>query len=214
MRAEVEVAAVCDALELRPADRVQVLDVARRGRVVGELARLVLADAEVALADAEPRVPAHALLHPVAEPLVSLAGRDEELHLHLLELERAEDEVAGRDLVAERLPDLGDAEGGLATGELGDVLEVDEDPLRRLRAEVGVHPRLLERPDPRLEHEVEVARLGEVALVVLARVLARLRAALHLVEVVGAEAELAEACSRRAGREAARRDPTPPRRAD
>jgi hypothetical protein len=38
------------------------------------------------------------------------ARLDEELHLHLLELAGAEDEVARRDLVAERLADLRDAE--------------------------------------------------------------------------------------------------------
>ena len=53
-------------------------------------------------------------LQPVLVPLLRLVGRDEELHLHLLELERAEDEVARRDLVAERLADLGDAERRLA----------------------------------------------------------------------------------------------------
>jgi hypothetical protein len=43
-------------------------------------------------------------------PLLVGARLDEELHLHLLELAGAEDEVAGRDLVAERLADLRDAE--------------------------------------------------------------------------------------------------------
>ena len=43
----------------------------------------------------------------------SVPGFDEELHLHLLELARAEDEVPGRDLVAERLADLRDAERDL-----------------------------------------------------------------------------------------------------
>ena len=101
--------------------------------------------------------------------------------------------LPGRDLVAERLADLRDAERRLAARDLRDVLEVDEDALRRLRAEVCVLPRLLDRADPRLEHEVELARLGEVALVGLARTLARLLAALGVVEVVGAEAALAEA---------------------
>ena len=45
-----------------------------------------------------------------------VAGRDEVLDLHLLELARAEDEVARRDLVAERLADLRDAKGNLEEG--------------------------------------------------------------------------------------------------
>ena len=56
-------------------------------------------------------VPLHPLALPVLEPLHVIARRvDEELHLHLLELARPEDEVARGDLVAERLADLGDPE--------------------------------------------------------------------------------------------------------
>ena len=49
------------------------------------------------------------------------------------------------------------------------------------------------RADLRLEHEVELARLGEVAVRRLARPLARLPAALRVLELVGAEPELAGA---------------------
>ena len=47
---------------------------------------------------------------PVVEPLKVGARLAEELELHLLELAHAEDEVARRDLVAEGLADLADAE--------------------------------------------------------------------------------------------------------
>ena len=70
-----------------------------------------------------------------------LGGRHEELDLHLLELARAEDEVAGRDLVAERLADLRDAERRLLARELQHVLEVDEDALRGLGAQEDRAPR-------------------------------------------------------------------------
>ena len=193
VRCEVEVAAVGDALELRPADREQVLDVARRGRVVRELLRLVRAHSQVALPQAVAKVPRDAGVDPVAEPLLRLGRRDEVLHLHLLELECAEDEVPRRDLVPERLADLRDAERRLPPGDLRDVLEVDEDALCGLRAQVRVEARLLERPDPRLEHQVELARLGEVALLGLARMLARSLSALGLVELISAVAALAEA---------------------
>jgi hypothetical protein len=53
-----------------------------------------------------------------ARTTVGLAGRDEELHLHLLELERAEDEVAGVISLRKRLADLRDAERRLRRGEL------------------------------------------------------------------------------------------------
>src|SRR5262249_11863154 len=106
---EVEVTAVGDPLELGPADREQVLDVAGARRVVAQLVGVVGAQLEVVGAYAELDVPVKALLEPVLEPLLSLGGRDEVLHLHLLELARTEDEVAGRDLVAKRLADLRDS---------------------------------------------------------------------------------------------------------
>src|SRR5436190_2292273 len=133
---EVEVAAVGDSLELLPPDREPVLDVAGRRRVVRELTRLVRPGARVIGPDAELLVPLAPALDPPLVPLLRLGRRDEELHLHLLELAGAEDEVAGDDLVAERLADLRDSERRLDARELEHVLEVDEDPLRRLGAQV------------------------------------------------------------------------------
>ena len=126
-------------------------------------------------------------------PLVGVGGRNEVLHLHLLELADAEEEVARRDLVAEALADLRDAERRLDAQRRRDVLEVDEDPLCRLRPQVGDAGVVAHRADVRLEHQVEVPRLGEVALRVLAGTLRRPLAAVARVEVVGAEPQLAGA---------------------
>src|SRR4030088_2415288 len=65
--------------------------------------------------DPELDVPLVALGEPVLEPLLGVGRGDEELHLHLLELARPEDEVARRDLVAEALADLSDPERRLLT---------------------------------------------------------------------------------------------------
>src|SRR5215213_390681 len=138
-------------------------------------------------------VPALALGEPVLEPSRRVVRGDEELHLHLLKLTCPENEIAGRDLVAERLADLRDPERRLSAGELQDVLEVDEDALGGLRAQVDGRALLLHRPDGRLEHQIEVARLGQVAVGALAGVLRGLLTALELVEVIGAEALLAGA---------------------
>src|SRR5207253_5401850 len=173
---QVVLAAVRDPLELLPADGEEVLEVARREGVVGAFVGIVLADAEVVLTEPEIEVPAAASVDPVAVPLVSVTRRDEELHLHLLELAQPEEEVARRDLVPERLADLSDTERRLAARELGDVLEVDEDALRRFGPEVCGRALVLEGADVRLEHEVELARLGEVAVGRFAGVLARLAA--------------------------------------
>jgi hypothetical protein len=88
---------------------------------------------------------------------------DEVFHLHLLELARAEDEVARGDLVAERLADLGDAERQLHAAGVDDVLEVHEHALRRLGPQVGDGRGVGHGADVRLEHHVERARRGEAA---------------------------------------------------
>ena len=157
---QVEVAAVGDALELAPTPRVAVLDVGRAARVVRELLGIVRAQAELVLGDAEPRRTSPGAPAPVLVPLLRLVGRDEALHLHLLELAGAEDEVPRRDLVAEGLADLRDAERRLLAREsLQRRLEVQEDALRGLGAQEDRRALLLP-PGPivRLEHQVERAR--------------------------------------------------------
>jgi hypothetical protein len=101
---EVVVAAVGDALELAEAgggEGEAVLDVAGALRVVGELVLVVLAEDEVLA----PRpMDFHHSMRKSRQNLYQatrLVGVAEELELHLLELARAEGEVAGRDLVAE-----------------------------------------------------------------------------------------------------------------
>ena len=99
--------------------------------------------------------------------------------------------LPGRDLVAKRLADLGDAERRLLARELEHVLEVDEDPLRGLGTQVGDRGRVAHRADVGLEHQVELAGVGEIAVGALARALRRLLAALGVLELVGAKAQLA-----------------------
>ena len=62
------------------------------------------------------------------------------------------------------LADLPDAEGQLAPHRLEHVVEVDEDALRGLRAQVGDRGVLLDRPHEGLEHQVELARRRQLAL--------------------------------------------------
>src|SRR5690606_40412745 len=96
---EVEVGAVRDALKLAPLATCEpeaVLDVGGLLRVVRQLFLRMVVEPEVVALDAEVDVPVEASLHPVLLPLVVGAGLNEELHFHLLELARAEDEVAGR----------------------------------------------------------------------------------------------------------------------
>ncbi len=110
MLLEVVVGALGDALELVEAPREEELDVGRARRVVRQLVGAVRAQAQLVARDAVADVPVEALGAPVLEPPRAVRRRDEELHLHLLELAGAEDPVLRRDLVAEDLADLGDAE--------------------------------------------------------------------------------------------------------
>ena len=193
MRLQVEVGSIGDALELPPAPGELVLDVAGAIAVVGELLRRVGADADAGGVDADGLgVPALALVDPVAMPLGCVGRAAEELDLHALELERAEDEAAGRDLVAEAVAGLGDAEGELAAHGAAHVLEVDEHALGRLRGQVGGRAFVDHRSHLRAEHEVEEAGLGELAAAAgaaqVAVVVAHDVAVLALLDVVGAEA--------------------------
>jgi hypothetical protein len=85
---------------------------------------------------------------------------DEELDLHLLELARAEDEVSGRDLVAERLADLADAERRLLARGLQHVGEVGEDALSRLGPQVVEARLVVDDAEEGLEEAGELADLG------------------------------------------------------
>ncbi len=203
MRGQVEVGAVGDALELvelLAAEVEPVLDVDGALGVVRQLLLRVLVEPEVLLPHAQVDEPVPAGLEPVVVPLLVGPGLDEELHLHLLELPGAEDEVARGDLVAERLAGLGDAERRLLARRGHHVEEVDEDPLSGLGPQVVQPLVALHRPEERLEQAGELARLGERALgpavraVDVLKAVRRRRALLGLVrllQVVGPEALVA-----------------------
>ena len=182
--AEVVVGAVGDAFEFGPAPGEAVLDIVDLLGVVGKLVGLVLAEPEVVGVDAERDEPVHALLGPVLEPVVVGTGFDEELQLHYFKLAGAEGRVAGGNFVAEGLADLGDAEGELAAGGVEDVFEVDVDALGGLGAEVDLRGGVFNGAHESLEHEVELAGVGEFALAV---------GAFIGIEVVGAESLMADA---------------------
>ena len=122
MALEVVVRAVGNAPKLAPVgEREGVFDVGRGAGVERKLRRLVVAQTQMLFLDAETQQPVLAVVLPVGEPFKVRAGLAEELALHLLKLARAEREVARRDLVAERLADLADAERELPARRALDV---------------------------------------------------------------------------------------------
>ena len=161
---QVVIRAVGDAPELAPAEREQILKVGRGLGVEAQLLLLVVAQAEVFIVHIQVLEPLVAEAAPVVEPRKVSVRLAEELELHLLELADAEDEVARRDLVAEALADLADAERDLAARGALDILEVDENALRGLGAQIHLGGRVLGHALVGLEHEVELADIGKVAL--------------------------------------------------
>ena len=164
MLRQVVVRAVGHAPELAPAKREEVLKVGRCLGVEAQLLRLMVAQAEALVGHVQLLQPLVAELAPVGEPFEIGVRLAEELELHLLKLADAEDEVARRDLVAEALADLADAEGDLPARGALDVLEVDEDALRRLGAEIDLRRRVLGHALMGLEHQVKLADIGKIAL--------------------------------------------------
>ena len=84
--------------------------------------------------------------------------------LHLLELDRAENKVSGRDLVAERLADLRDPEGDFCARRALYVHKVYEFALRRFGAEINFVLALVRDPARSLEHQIERADIRPVVL--------------------------------------------------
>ncbi len=162
---QIVVGAVGDAEDFAPADaREVVFDVGRGFGVEGKLRRLMVAVAEVPVLHAEGIDEFAAVFLPIGEPLQVGARLAEELHLELLEFAGAEREVPRGDFVAEAFPGIADAEGNLLPAGALDVFEVDEDALSRLRAEVDGAGGILRDPNVGLEHHVEFADGGEIAL--------------------------------------------------
>ena len=150
-----------DALDLLETEREVVFDV---GRGIGIVRQFVVVVETVAVvAEAQCTVPGHTGLLPLLPPLHLLAGTYEELHLHLLEFAHAEDELAGHDLVAERLSDLRDSERQFHAAGLLHVQEIDEDTLCRLGTQVDRIGTLGRRAHLGREHQVELAHLRPVA---------------------------------------------------
>ena len=194
MPAQVEVAAVGDPLELGPADREEVLDVAGLRGVVRELVGLVRAQPQMIR-----RAPPVADTSRVAPPSSTRttappASGGTKYSISICSNSRVRKmKLPGVISLRNDLPTWAMPNGGFLRANCSHGLEVDEDPLRGLGSQVDRRARLLDRADRRLEHQVEVARVGEVAVGELAGVHRRLAAAGELLEVVGAEALLAGA---------------------
>ena len=139
MLGEVEVAAIVNALQFTPAKWI-LYSRSNAARVVCQLLRAVLMKPQVLGSDAQAEIPVEACFPPMLEPLHGGVGFDEELHLHLLELTGAKDEIARGDFIAESLADLGDPEGDFLARWLQHITKIDVDALRGFRPQVDACP--------------------------------------------------------------------------
>ena len=161
---EVVVGAISNAPKLAPAEREFVFEVGCCLGVEAKLFFFVVAEFEVFVSHAEVEQPLMAEVLPICKPFEIGAGLAEKFKFHLFKFADAEDEVAGRDFVAEALADLTDAERHFFTGCALHVFEVDKDALRGFGAEIDGGSGVFRDAYERLEHEVEFSHAREVAI--------------------------------------------------
>ena len=160
MLREVEIGAAVDALHLLESEWHAELHVCSGVGVMGKF--VVVVEAIVLCSESQSLMPCHACLLPFLKPLQFGARLDEELHLHLLELPHAEDELPGHDFVAESLAYLCDAERYFHASRLLHVEVVDKDALSSFRSEIDFAGRIGDGTHLRGEHEVELPHIGPV----------------------------------------------------
>src|SRR5438876_9749174 len=99
--AEIEIAAMGDSFQLAEfalrQERKRIFDVGGAARIVAQLVLFMLTEAQSLASQAEVGVPLHPAVAPVLVPLRRALGMAKELDFHLLELARAEGEIARRD---------------------------------------------------------------------------------------------------------------------
>ena len=164
MLGQVIVGAVRHAPQLAPAEGEQELEVRGGLGIEAQLLGIVVPQAQVLVLQADAQQPVVAEGPPILEPLQVGSGLAEELQLHLFKLPDTENEVAGGDFVAEGLADLAHAEGQLAAGGALGVDEVGENALGRLGPQIHGVLGILGDALERLEHQVELADIGEIML--------------------------------------------------
>src|ERR1700692_3088254 len=112
---------------------------------MGQLCFRLFIEPEVSAGDSNGLKPLITGVDPFLVRGFVFAGTYKVFHLHLFELARAKDEIAGRDFVAERLTDRRDAEGQLAPAGDEHVKKIYEDPLRSFGPQIDERGRIVFR---------------------------------------------------------------------
>ena len=165
--AQIVFAAMRHAFKLakaRRGERKLVLNVAGARAnfgVVGQLVAVMLAQLQVAAGQANGLPPCKALVAPPGVPLRGLVWLNEELQFHLLKLATAECEIARGDFIAKRFSNLRNSKRHANARAVDHIVKVGENALRSFWAQVRGVGRIFNRAHIGLEHQVELARLGQ-----------------------------------------------------
>src|SRR5262245_65720396 len=122
MRAQIKVRPISNAPQLVPLlllvlalGKESILNIDRAIRVMGQLLLRLFIESQVVSRDSKRREPLITVVNPLLMGSFVVARANEILHLHLFKLARPKDEVARRNLVAERLANLRDTKRQFAT---------------------------------------------------------------------------------------------------
>src|SRR6266487_6557050 len=112
--------------------------------------------------DADVLVKFEPLFLPIFEQFHSLLGSAKIFQLHLLELARPKSEIAWINFVAKRFTDLRNAEWQFFARNFQNIFELDKNGLCCLRTQVSDGAFICRGTHMRFEHQIELARFGQV----------------------------------------------------
>ena len=158
---QVVIGAIRHTPQLTPAEREQELEVGGRFGIEAQLLGIVVTQTQILVFQTDAQQELVAEIAPVLEPFQIGAGFAEKFQL---ELAHTEDEVAGRDLVAEGFANLTDAERQLAPGGALHIHKVGKDALRGFGTQIHRVFRILGDTLEGFEHQVKLPDVGKVVL--------------------------------------------------
>ena len=108
--------------------------------------------------------PFNAEFSPIGKPLQIGIRFTEELHFHLFKLSCSESEIAGCNLISERLTDLTYPKRNFLSGSTLHIFEIDKNSLCRFRSEVYRVFVIFRNTLKRLEHQVKLTDICKIML--------------------------------------------------
>ncbi len=160
---KIEICPVVHTFQFLEAHGEFVFDVVGILGVVSQFVLAVTMPAQLVHPDTQLFVVSPALFPPIVEKPVVIAGFDEVLHFHLLELTGSKNKVLGYYFVAEGLAYLRDSKGNLHAVGLDYILVINVDALGGFGTQVDKSPAVVHRANIGFEHKIELAGIGEFA---------------------------------------------------